>query len=195
MDILYNTLKVNTNKCVYTSYLEPALDTDNTILKPILLLHLICDLYNGSEWIEIEKGCNVLYFIAEKYKYQDITDYLLYLDVNGYDLDVNLSKYLVYLTYFDLSMDSMYIPYIVYLGVHIRDTEIDVMRGIIDCKNLQYFDYDGYYSGEMHLYINQSYLTTVEFYDELETFTSDSIYLRTIVDKHFAKTINCIVDI
>jgi|LakMenE18May11ns_1017448.scaffolds.fasta_scaffold9925215_1 hypothetical protein len=188
MDILYNTLKVNTNKCVYTSYLEPALDTDNTILKPILLLHLICDLYNGSRWIDIKKGCNVLYFITEKYKYQDITDYLLYLDVNRYDCDVNLSKYLIYLSYSMFSTDNDYIPYIVYLGIVVEDSDPDVdsMKRILNYKNLQYFDYDAY-ADETHLYIDKSYLTVAKFYAKLETFTYDSVYLRDIVNKHKIK--------
>jgi hypothetical protein len=183
MDILQGVLPSESNKCINTNNLSLILNIDNTLLESIIFLKL-----NYSDSIKpiIKKGCNVLYFIAERYQYQDISDYLLYLDINKYYYIINLTKYLIYLSSKSL-IEHKYIPSLVYLILY---TDCAYWHNAY--KNLQYFIYiDGKEHYTTNLNIKKSYLVLAIFKTCAWTFNCNSRHLLCIKDAFRAK-ITCV---
>jgi|694.fasta_scaffold99569_2 hypothetical protein len=166
MDILHNTLEINTNRCICEKN-----KNQKTLKSDSILIFLCSDYYN--EWVGITKRNNLLYFATNE-DYVDIYCYLIYLILDEYVHNLSLSKYLIYLSYNGSFVNNTYTPHIVYLWFTVEDFDS------ISYKNLQYFAYDVYHPNETHLYINKSYLTIAIFHAGVETFTSDSVYLRQV---------------
>jgi|LakMenE01Jun11ns_1017448.scaffolds.fasta_scaffold9925215_2 hypothetical protein len=188
MDILHSISALNSNKCISTNNSSLILNDDNTLLESIIFLKL-GRMYGGN-CITSQPPSNVLYFIAEKYQYHNINDYLMYLELDGFDCDVKLSKYLIYLLNFRTNIKNAYMPHIVYLYLNVGSS----IEWVNTYKNLQYFAFIGtdYYPRYIdNIIIDQSYLIVARFMESVKLFTTNSRYLLAIIDKNYVEDINC----
>jgi hypothetical protein len=111
----------------------------------------------------------------------------MYLNAQSYDINIDLKKYLIYLSNDSDPIKHKYIPSLIYLILYSDDEYWDNIY-----KNLQYFIYiDGkrYYATK--LYIEKSYLVLAIFKTCAWKFNCNSRYLLGI--KHtFRIDINCV---
>jgi hypothetical protein len=165
---------------------KPYTNDDNTLLESIIFLKL--EWMNSGICITSQPPSNVLYFIAEKYQYHNINDYLMYLELDGFDCDVKLSKYLIYLLNFRTNIKNAYMPHIVYLYLYSGSS----IEWVNTYKNLQYFAFNSteYFDD---IIINQSYLVVSRFIESVKSFTTNSRYLLAIIDKHYLEDINYVL--
>jgi|694.fasta_scaffold99569_5 hypothetical protein len=132
MDILQSFLPKNKGK--YLKALSDSLELDAIYHNPLNTLVYVeiedCE-YTSFDDLGVRNN-NILYFIADRYEYFDISDYLMYLMLLV--PNINQVKWLICLVYHGIDL-NIHMPYIVYL-------EFDLYNEIGDWKsnykNLQY---------------------------------------------------------
>lgn len=182
MNPLSGILATNSNKCIHidSTAINTVIDEDKKLLKSIIFISIT---YVYANWVNIKKGSNLLYYLSGKYQYQDLTDYILYLNVCAPDCEVNITKYLIYLvcTYTYLKHDLL--PYLIYLGVDIEyEYNIEQQR----YPKVQYFNILGVDND--NIVFDTQYLTIVNFDDYIEYYDSNSNYLVCVSNTWLLKT-------